>query len=893
MGFNGNSPELLERDEPIAELERLLLAALAGEGRIGIVGGEAGIGKTSVLFQIRRRAAERMDVAWGSCEALFTPRALGPLYDMAPSLGSPLVAIVAGSASQERIFSGVLDLLQNSPRPRLLVIEDLHWADHATLDLIKYIGRRIAFLPVALLLTLRSDEVEASSPIAQMLGDLPAALTRRITLKPLSLAAVTQLASRSGYEPAELLRITAGNPFFLTEVVANRNPIAGRVPDSVRDAVTARIGRLPAAHRDLLGLISTQTGSAEPWLLRAALGDDVDATIEDCMARELIVRDAAGALKFRHELARRAVFDQIATGTRKALHGRIERALSARAEEGFDISIARRVHHAAGAADADRVLALAPLAAAEAARLGAHVQAAAHYRSAIDYVSHAPKAEAARLYESWAYEAGLAVGIDETVIAARRTAIELWRALGRQDKVAHNLRWLSRLHWYRGESELARGFLDQAIGMLDNLAPSPELAMCYSMRSQFHMLRDETDAAIDWGRRALALAEQLGEMETRIHALNNIASAMLLAGLTGGGALMEESLSLALAHGFHEQAARAYTNYADYAVSFKEFALAERLFAEGIAFDTRHDLDSWTHYLIGRQAHMKVDQGRFEEAEAIARGILSIDRLTLIMRLPARIVLAKSALRLGRPDSQALLHTALEEALATDEQQYIAPVRLARVESAWLDGDAAKATAELNALAKLNLAGFDPWERGELAVWWTRCGHPAPYPGQLDAIAPPRAAELAGDFAGAAAQWRERDHPYERALCLLHTTGPEAGAAIGEACGLLERLGAGPAVAWARRHAKHLGLASALPKQRRGPYAAARAHPLGLTAKEVQVLGLIAKGLSNQAIAQKLNRSERTVEHHVSAVLAKLNARTRMDVLLRLHSEPWLLPDTA
>ncbi|MFO1172527.1 MAG: LuxR C-terminal-related transcriptional regulator, partial [Hyphomicrobiaceae bacterium] len=110
---------------------------------------------------------------------------------------------------------------------------------------------------------------------------------------------------------------------------------------------------------------------------------------------------------------------------------------------------------------------------------------------------------------------------------------------------------------------------------------------------------------------------------------------------------------------------------------------------------------------------------------------------------------------------------------------------------------------------------------------------------------------------------------------------------------VLERLGAGPAVAWARRHAKQLGLASGLPKQRRGPYAAERAHPLGLTAKEVQVLGLIAKGLSNQAIAQKLNRSERTVEHHVSAVLAKLNARTRMEVLLRLHSEPWLLPDTA
>lgn len=885
--------QLLEREQPIAELDELLTSAQAGEGRIGIVGGEAGIGKTSLMHEMRRRAAGRMDIAWGSCEALFTPRALGPLYDMAPGLGSSAVSLVNGSSSQERVFSGVLELLQSSTRPRLLVIEDLHWADHATLDLIKYIGRRIAFLPVALVLTLRSDEIAASSTIAQMLGDLPAALTRRIALKPLSLAGVARIAERSGFEPAELLRITGGNPFFLTEIVANREPVAGRVPDSVRDAVTARIARLPARHRELLELISTEVAGAEPWLLQAVLGAETGPTIEDLVARQLVVPDAGGALRFRHELARRAVLDQVAAGLRRRLHGRIEAALSARAAAGHRIALARRVHHASGAADAGQVLALAPLAAAEAARLGAHTQAAAHYQSAIEYVAEATKADAASLYESWAYEAGLALGIDARVIEARWKAVGLWRELERPEKVAHNLRWLSRLHWYRGEAEQARDFLGQAIGMLDGLAPGPELAMCYSMRSQFHMLHDETDEAIAWGRRALVLAEQVGEMETRIHALNNIASAMLLAGRDGGGTLMEESLALALKHGFHEQAARAYTNYADYAVSFKEFALAERLFAEGIAFDTQHDLDAWTHYLIGRQAHMKVDQGRFEEAETIARGILAIDRLTLIMQLPARIVLAKTTLRLGRPDAAEVLKKALEDALATGEQQYVAPVRLSRVESAWLGGDDARARAELDEIAKLNLGGFDPWERGELAVWWRRTGHPAPFPAPLDDVAQPRAAELAGDWAGAARLWQEKGHPYEQALSLLQTLGPAAGRALGEAYGLLEGLGAGPAVEHVRKRAKELGLASALPKKRRGPYAAARSHPLGLTAKEVQVLGLLAKGLSNQAIAEKVSRSERTVEHHVSAVLAKLNARSRMDVLLRLHSEPWLLPGTS
>ncbi len=118
--------------------------------------------------------------------------------------------------------------------------------------------------------------------------------------------------------------------------------------------------------------------------------------------------------------------------------------------------------------------------------------------------------------------------------------------------------------------------------------------MAYSTRSQLHMLHDRIDEAIDWGLRAIALAEQMGETETRVHALNNVGTALLLSGRPGGRERMEESLALALEHGFHEHAARAYTNFAEYAVIFKDFALAERILAEGIAFDTRHDLDAWT-----------------------------------------------------------------------------------------------------------------------------------------------------------------------------------------------------------------------------------------------------------------------------------------------------------
>ncbi|MEZ5774670.1 MAG: AAA family ATPase [Hyphomicrobiaceae bacterium] len=884
---------LVERDRPLAAIEAMLGAVASGEGRIAVIRGEAGIGKTSLVRELVRRLAGRCDISSGGCEALFTPRALGPLYDMAAGLDPGLPALLLSSAPQSRIFATLLEALQRGSHPRLVVIEDIHWADHGTLDLLKFLGRRIALLPVLLLLTARSDEIDAASSIAQVIGDLPTRLTHRITLEPLTLAGVTRLAADSPHRPDELLRITGGNPFFVSELIASRETARGAVPESVRDAVTARVARLPASHRALIELMSVVPGSVEPWLLHKLLGESVNSVAEELIDRRLVTRDEGGNLRFRHELARNAILDGLLPSARKALDQRMERAMAELAELGRPVDLARRVHHASAAGDGAHVLALAPEAAAEAARLGAHFQAAAHLATALAFVDRASPEVAAGLYESWAYEAGLAVGIDDKVIEARQKAVALWQSLGRHEKAALNLRWLSRLHWYRGEAELAQSYIAKAIAALEGLDPGPELAMALSTRSQFHMLHDEFDEAIDWGRRALELAQGLGETETRIHALNNIASSLLLARPAGGDALMEESLALALKHGFHEQAARAYTNYADYAVAFKEFALAERLFADGIAFDTQHDLDSWTHYLIGRQAHMRIDQGRFHEAETISRGILAIERLTLIMRLPALIVRGKAALRLGRPDTSQVLGEALRDALATGEQQYIVPARLSIVERAWLGGDESTAHGELAALARLNVEGFDPWELGELAVWWQRCRMPQPFPPVVKEPAAPRAAEIAGDPSAAAEAWTALGMPYEAALSLMQVEGAQAGQALARAIGMLDELAAVPAADRARSLAAAIDAAPRLPGRRRGPYASARTHPLGLTAREIEVLRLIVQGLANQAIAKRLGRSPRTVEHHVSSVLGKFGARTRMDVVLRLYTEPWLLPEAA
>jgi DNA-binding CsgD family transcriptional regulator len=188
----------------------------------------------------------------------------------------------------------------------------------------------------------------------------------------------------------------------------------------------------------------------------------------------------------------------------------------------------------------------------------------------------------------------------------------------------------------------------------------------------------------------------------------------------------------------------------------------------------------------------------------------------------------------------------------------------------------------------MDVANFDPWEAGELAVWLARCGLP-PDERLTIALPKPRALELAGEPIAAAEEWQRLGLPYEAALSLLQVSGASAGQAFARAVALLEGIEAAAAAGRARATARRMGLAEHLPKQKRGPYAAARAHPLGLTKRECDVLRLLVDGVANSEIAKRLSRSQRTVEHHVSAVLGKLNAANRMEAMLRVRSEPWLI----
>lgn len=877
---------LIEREDAIEKLSEMVEKINDGRGQIALVSGEAGIGKTSLLEEIKRIFNAQYKIFWGGCDPFFTPRPFGPLYDFAPNFSAKILNLLENGASPSTIYSAIHETLEKAQQPIILIFEDVHWADYATLDLFKFLGRRISFLKCLLVISFRNDAVNDREALRQMIDMLPSAHTTRIVIEPLSLEGVTQLAAGTEHDISKLHEITTGNPFFITELLATKDKIGKSLPASVQDAINARLNRLTHLERDFLETISLVPNAISPELIDILFGIIGDTYAMSCVARNLLSVDNKGVFRFRHELARLATLARVSISKQKEIHVKLIEALEQC--HNYD-DIAHLVHHAAGAQDGERVLKYAPLAAKNAAELGAHQEAASYLGTALRFIDQASTEQAAQLYEDWAYEAGLSMQINDEVIEARRHAVTLWRALDRKDKVGENLHWLSRLHWYRGEAAEANRLTNNAIQVLESIPASSGRAMAYSLKSQFNMLNNRMDEAVKWGNLALELEQQHPDTEVRIHALNNIGSAMVFGGNEEGEALLLESLNLALKNGYHEHAARVYTNMSDYCVEYKKLDMADKFVAEGIEFDTQHDLDSWTYYLIGILGNLRMEQSRLREAETITSGVLGLDKLTLLMKQPAQTVLANVQLRLGEPEYEKNLQKSIENAFAIDELQYIIPARLCAVEAAWMHNNEDVAYEQLKFLTEIEDGETGQWRQGEIMLWIDRFGFDLPFNTSLPLPSPIKL-ELEGKYSKAADQWLALHIPYNAAISLMQSEDNDAAEALIRAYQIFETIEATTCLSMIRSRAKSLGLLSKLPRLRRGPYKITRQHPARLTKKEQEILKYITEGDSNREISIKLSRSQRTIENHVSSILGKLNVENRLGALLRIQNEPWLAP---
>jgi DNA-binding CsgD family transcriptional regulator/tetratricopeptide (TPR) repeat protein len=844
--------ELLERKKCLAELTDWLRRAIEGAGCIALLGAEAGLGKTALLQEFAK-AQIGVRVLWGGCDALFAPRPLGPLYDIARQAQGELLAAIYSNANREVIFAAALDELERTQT--LVVFEDMHWADEATLDLLKYLGRRIQHARAMLVVSYRDDEVGPRHPLRFVMGDLPRATTHRMSLLPLSEPAVAQLARQAGQPSAGLHRVTGGNPFFVTEALA---AVADTVPVSVRDAVLARAMRLSPDARKIAELACVVPGSTESWLLEQAVHFD-EAAVEGCMNIGM-VRSADGALAFRHELARRAFEDSLSQPHRQNLHARVFAALSARPH----ISAARLAHHAAGARNAAAVLQFTPLAAMQAASVGSHREAVSLYEVAVLYAQEIAPDERARLYERLSYECYL-TGQNERGIEARRAALEVWRVSGARMREGDALQWLSRLSWFVERRADANRYGAEAVSTLESLPPSPELARAYSNCAQLDMECHEIESGISWAQRAIALAEPCAEKEILCDALGNLGTIRLIAGDASGWADLERALRIALDGNLQEQVASAYTDLSAMAVSWRQYDKASRWFSEGLAYCEKRDLDGLRRYMLMYRARKNFEQGDWPAASEDAEAVLRDPLATPITRIPALRTLGHIRIRRGDPQADAALEEAWALGGAVQELQRIGTLAAIRAEAAWLAGDREGVLKAVGPAYESVCQRRDPRMKGELASWLWRVGALEEQPAE---IADPYAQEISGDWRAAALAWKGLGCPYEYA-CLLAWHGIETEQR--EALEILERLGAAPAALALRKRMRAEGV-RAVP---RGLRVSTRSNRLGLTRREAEILTLVSQGMRNSAIAKRLFVSTRTVDRHVSAILSKLGVQSR------------------
>jgi tetratricopeptide (TPR) repeat protein len=716
--------ELVEREALLATLEACLAEARGGSGSMVFLTGEAGIGKSALARRFSADHVADARVLWGSCEALRTPGPLGPLWDIARTVGGDVARLLTTGAARHAVFTAFLDLLappHTERRAVLVVVEDVHWADEATLDLLLFLGRRAADTNAVVVVTFRDDEVARDHPLRVVLGDLATTRSvRRLTIPPLSREAVGHLAVPSQMDADELYRVTNGNPFFVTEVLAEPDHA---VPATIRDAVLARAARLTPAARHLLDAAAVVTDQVDLALLQAAAGPTAGhATLDECSQAGILSRLPDRSVRFRHELARVAVEQAMPDAERIDMHVRVLAHLAAQP----DADPARLAYHAEEAGDRDAVLVHAPAAALRAAGPGAHREAAAQYERALRFADHAPPSEVAPLWERLADEVCW-TGQEVEAVDASARAVALWRRIGDRQREGALLARRAYYLWSAGRTSEALRSAQAAVDLFEGLPEGREMASGYTSVAILRLLARDVDGAISAGRVAIRLAETHGEPVLLARALNAVGSSQWFVEPDEARLTLERSLAAARGAGDDSAIAAALCNYGSGAGEIRRYDLADRWLRDAIAFSAERDLDTYHFYCLAWLARTQFEQGRWVPATDLATEVLRSPpghqpvggRVPSAERV-ALTVLARLRVRRGDPDPESLLDRAWDLAVQSGDLQRLWPVAAGRAEAAWLTG-------RPEAIEELLVDTFDravrlrhAWAIGEMGYWLWR-----------------------------------------------------------------------------------------------------------------------------------------------------------------------------
>lgn len=840
--------DLFEREGPLQRLGELVEQAGEGEGRISLIRGEAGIGKTSVARALTHKVADQAHVLWGSCDDLLAPRPLGPIIDM--SFEEPRLADALSADDPNSVLSTMMELFTRALRPTVAVFEDVHWADGATLDLITSLGRRIDRTHTLLVMTFR-EKIPSSHQLGVVLGDLPKSFVENIELEPLSQEAVHRLAGDEDLAN-RVWDLSNGNPFLVTELLRHTQD---EVSTSVMDTINSQVMRLTAKGERLVKLTSVVPGRLELGLL-----DEIDPGLRESIGEAEdagLLELTADALTFRHELARTAVESALTEPLRRELHLQMLAA-----GKRFELDSARLAHHARLAADTDAIVRWLPDAARQAAARQSHREVIVLMKALEPHLEMIPIDLRADLMELWAAEEEFA---DGEGLHHAMAAIALRRQLGDASGVGIGLVRASRSAWSGADFVGAAELAEEAVDVLEHVG-GEGLALAYAQLARVALQNLDGELGLRYSEQALALAPD--PSQARALALTTAGICNNLMSYPDGSEMLVEAVEIADSLGLAWELQRARGNLIETALSAKDIERAQRLNESALA-SIDHDIGGSVWH-VGLDASISVAIGDYEAAEPTLNELVNSDRLPASVRWYSEGTLADLLVRRGSAEAGLAVNRLWDRAHTFGQIQDLVHAATVSAEYHWVfrqrDDLAAEQSLEI---FEHTTAGRNQWAISEHALWLWLDGH-------LDAIpdeAAPPVRWLGDNQWERAAEWfADRGVPFEHAVA-LSLGGPDARL---EALRVAQRIGARALAARLRNELRADGV-TAIP---RGPRQATRGSPLGLTPRQDEVLTLLAEGLANAEIADRLFISLRTVENHVSAILAKLGVTNRDEALV-------------
>jgi len=859
------------------ELEQLMLrAAQARTGRGGavLVCGESGAGKTAFVEAFVERVgadagSDDVRVLWGACDPLSTPRPLGPLHDLAHEFGPTTQRLLGDSDQPYDIFAEVFDELRR--QPSILVLDDLHWADQGTIDLFRFLLRRVPQTHLLAIGIARDDEVSVLHPLRSLLGDVARSPhAQSLVLPPLSIDAIATMVGDRDVDPAWLHRVTGGNAFFVCEMLDHGG---ADLPSTVRDAILARTADLEVAAWDLLNLLTCAPGAIPDHLL-TDLGVSLPA-LRALDEAKLIKRDARG-VAFRHDLCRLAISSVIPPGAEPGLHRRFIDAHRSASHE----DPAVLCHHALGAGDKALITSASIAAGEAAARSGAHTQATAFFEIALGRGGALTGAAEAELLESLAGQYYLTDRLDDAIGACRR-AMRIRQDTNTPVAVGANQHSLAVYEWYNGNRAIADRHVADAIATLEDVAaqqdPSrlTQLGHAFAMQAFLAVQSTHVEAATRMLVRAREIAREAGDPDLSVH----VRLIGYFCDILAGDDAARDRILAVLATGpkhIDEVYSTGYTNLSYLDVEQRRLGLASDFLDSSIPLMIEHDLPICKMVQLGSRSRLKMLVGDWDDALTDADLVLDSPSAPLARTWPLLIRGVVSLRRSG--DDAGVIDDAWQLACRFGERVRMLPVAAAIIERAWLTGIADPRIGQCRTLLdSAPVIGLE-WARGELAMWLRRSG-PAETVNigkstETDTLAEPYRLLFDGLFEAAADAFHRLSTPYDAALALVDSGDPNLAR---RALDVLDRLGADAVAAKVRLDLRSRGVRT-VPAPRRGT---TLANPAGLTTRQVEVLRLLEDGLTNAELAERLFISVKTVDHHVSAILTKLDVTRRRDAVRR------------